>query len=165
MWRRWTIVVIVVAAGFAIFGYRVWLGLEEVASLEPGMIALQLPSGATAYLRRQAYLGKPAEVYLSANGDYCASYDRWHDYKLPEVIQGGSESPVLISYAGNTVIVHSPQQLKKPWLAGPSSFSVAFQQLTPEAYSEYVGVGRSAAGLPSGWIGVEVPFGHNTCAL
>jgi hypothetical protein len=165
MRKRWTFVIIFAATGFAIIGYLVWHGLKEVATLEPGMIALQLPSGATAYLRRQAYFGKPAEIYLSANGDFCAPYDRWHDYKLPEVIQGGSESPVLISYSGNTVIVHSPKQLKRPWLAGPSSFIVAFQQLTPEAYSEYAGAGRSAAGLPSGWMRVEVPFGHNLCAL
>jgi hypothetical protein len=165
MRRRWTFVIIFVAAGFAICGYLVWLGLTEAATLEPGMIALQLPSGATAYLRRQAYFGNPAEVYLSANGDFCAPYDRCHDYKLPEVIQGGSESPVLISYAGDTVIVHSPNQLKRPWFAEPSSFNVAFQQLTPGAYSEYAGAGRSAAGLPSGWVRVEVPFGNNVCAL
>jgi hypothetical protein len=83
---------------------------------------------AIAYLRRQAYSGNPAEVYISANPRFCASYDRWHDYKLPTVIHGASESPVLISYTGNTVIVHSPEPVVQPWLARPSYFSVMFEK-------------------------------------
>ncbi|HEX3469864.1 MAG TPA: hypothetical protein VHT28_01655 [Silvibacterium sp.] len=124
------------------------------------MITLQLPSGATAYVRRQAFFGKPADVYLSASPNFCAPYDRSHDFKLPDVIHGGIESPLLISYQDNTIILHGPKQLLRPH-AAPSSFNVIYEELTPEVYSAYVGSNQ----LPKGWARVEVPFGHNTCAL
>jgi hypothetical protein len=151
--------------GIISFGSLVWHGLNKVAALEPGMMALRLPSGATAYLRRQAYSGKAAEVYISQNGDFCAPYDSSHDYKLPKAIQGGADSPLLVSFEENTLVVHAPNQLQRPTQAGTSSFGVTFQQLTLDAYGAYVGAGKSGVGLPTGWIQVEIPFGHNTCAL
>jgi hypothetical protein len=154
-------IIVVGAGGFA---YWVWRGLNEVAHLEPGMVTLHLPSGATAYVRRQSILGKPAEVYLSASGDFCAPYDRSHDFKMPDVIHGGPESPLLISYQGNTIILHGPTKLQPPRHA-PSSFNVSYEELTPDAYSAYVGSTHQSAKLPEGWMRVEVPFGHNTCAL
>ena len=162
MLRRKVIVIIltVIVVGAGGFAYLVWRGLNEVAHLEPGMITLQLPSGATAYVRRQALFGKPADVYLSASPNFCAPYDRSHDFKLPNVIHGGSESPLLITYQGNTIILHGPKQLLRP-RAAPSSFNVIYEELTPEMYSAYVGSNQ----LPRGWARVEVPFGHNTCAL
>ena len=166
--RVWKLVIILaafVAAGMIGAAYWVLSGLNKVATLEPGMTELRLPSGAIAYLRRQAYFGKPAEVYISANPDFCAPFDRGHDYKLPPMIHGGPESPLLISYTGNTVVVHSPEPLLEPRSARPSSFSVTSEKLTPEAYATYVGVGQNAAELPKSWTRVEVPFGHNTCAL
>lgn len=159
----WASVIVVV--GILSLGYLVWHGLNEVATLEPGMIALRLPSGATAYLRRQAYSGKPAEVYISQNGDFCAPYDSSHDYKLPQAIQGGADSPVFVSFEQNTLVVYAPNQLQRPTQAGTSSVGVAFQQLTLDAYRAYVGAGKSGVGLPKGWIRVDIPFGHNTCAL
>ncbi len=155
----------IVVIGAVSFGYLVRHGLNEVATLEPGMIALRLPSGTTAYLRRQAYSGKPAEVYISQNGDFCAPYDSSHDYKLPQAIQGGADSPVLVSFEKNTLVVHAPNQLQQPTQAGASSITVAFQQLTLDAYRAYVGAGKSGVAIPKGWIRVEIPFGHNTCAL
>jgi hypothetical protein len=155
-------VTVVSAAGFAFF---VWRGLNEVAHLEPGMVTLHLPSGATAYVRRQSLFGKPADVYLSASADFCAPYDRSHDFKLPDVIHGGTESPLLISYQGSTVILHGPKQLQLPGQAPRSSFYVIYEELTPEAYSAYVGLNPQSLKLPEGWVRVEVPFGHNTCAL
>jgi hypothetical protein len=106
--------IISVAVVISAFAYLVWRGLNEAATLQPGVVPLQLPSGATAYLHRQAYSGKPAEVYLSANRDICAPYDRVHDFKLPQVIQGGPESPVLISYTGNVILVPSPEPIQLP---------------------------------------------------
>jgi len=167
MRNRGTIVILLTvmvasAAGFAFF---VWRGLNEVADLEPGMVALHLPSGATAYVRRQSLGGKPAEVYLSASADFCAPYDRSHDFKLPDVIHAGTESPLLISYQGNTIILHGPKQLQLPGQAPPSSFNVIYEKLMPEVYSAYVGSNQQAMKLPDGWMRVEVPFGHNTCTL
>ena len=165
--RRKIIVIIltVIVAAATGFAYLVGRGLNEVANLEPGMITLHLPSGATAYVRRQSFFGKPAEVYLSATGEFCAPYDRSHDFKLPDVIHGGAESPLLISYQGNTIILHGPKQLQPPRLAPPSSFNVMYEELTPEVYAAYVGASRQSLELPKGWVRVEVPFGHNTCAL
>jgi hypothetical protein len=73
----------IIAGGVIVFAYLVIQGLDEVAHLERGMIELRLPSGASAYLRRQAYFGKPAEVYLSANSDFCAPYARNHSSGTP----------------------------------------------------------------------------------
>lgn len=154
------IVLAVMVTGAGGFAYLVSRGLNEVAHLEPGMVTLRLPSGATAYVRRQSYFGKPAEVYLSASPNFCAPYSRSHDLKLPDFIHGGVDSPLLISYQDNTIIVHGPKQFQRP-NAPPSSFNVLYEQLTPDAYSAYVGSNR----LPEGWVRVEVPFGHNTCAL
>jgi hypothetical protein len=72
VWKLVIISVAFVAAGIIGAAYWVWSGLNKVATLEPGMIELRLPSGAIEYLRRQAYFGKPAEVYISANPDFCA---------------------------------------------------------------------------------------------
>ena len=127
------------------------------------MVTLYLPSRATAYVRRQSFFGKPAEVYLSGSGDFCAPYDRSHDFKLPDVIHGGIESPLLISYQGNTIILHGPKQLQRPGQA-PPSFNVIYEELTPEMYSAYLGPNQQSVKLPEGWVRVEVPFGHNTCA-
>ena len=154
------IVLAVMVTGAGGFAYLVSRGLNEVAHLEPGMVTLRLPSGATAYVRRQSYFGKPAEVYLSASPNFCAPYSRSDDFKLPDFIHGGVDSPLLISYQDNTIIVHGPKQFQRP-NAPPSSFNVLYEQLTPDAYSAYVGSNR----LPEGWVRVEVPFGHNTCAL
>ncbi|MGA7886825.1 MAG: hypothetical protein WCA44_13855 [Acidobacteriaceae bacterium] len=97
MRRRGLVIgILVTTVSIAAVCYGLWRAMDAMTSLQPGMVVLHLPSGATAYLRRQAYFGKSAEVYLSSNGDFCAPYDRWHDYKLPPVIQGGPESPVLI---------------------------------------------------------------------
>ncbi len=156
---------LVVVVGIVFLGYQVWHGLNEVATLEPGMIALRLPSGSTTYLRRQAYSGKPAEVYISQNGDFCAPYDSSHDYKLPQAIQGGADSPVLVSLDQNTLVVHAPNQIQRPSQARNRSFGVTFQQLTLDEYKAYVGAGNSGVALPKGWIRVEIPFGNNTCAL
>lgn len=150
-------VILVGAGGFV---YLVQRGLDEVAHLAPGMVALHLPSGATAYVRRQSFYGKPAEVYVSASPDFCAPYDRSQDFKLPDAIHGGSESPLLISYQGNTIILHGPKQLQRPHTP-PNSFNVIYQELSPEAYSAYAQTSR----LPKGWVRVDVPFGHNTCAM
>lgn len=161
--RKRTVIVIVLAfllAGAGAVAYLVSRGLNQVAHLEPGMVTLQLPSGATAYVRRQSFFGKPAEVYLSASPSFCAPYDRSHDFKLPEVIHGGIESPLLLSYRGNAITFHGPKELQRPHYP-PSSFNVIYEELTPEAYSRYVGSNE----LPAGWVRVEVPFGHNTCAL
>ncbi|HEY4010217.1 MAG TPA: hypothetical protein VGM11_08720 [Acidobacteriaceae bacterium] len=158
-------VIISVAIVIVFLGYWVWRRLNDVATLEPGVVPLQLPSGATAYLHRQAYSGKPAEVYISANGDLCAHYDEVHDYKLPRAIHGGAESPLLISYQRNTIILHGPKQLQRPEHAPPNSFNVMYEELTPQAYSAYAGSNLQSAKLPEGWVRVEVPFGHNTCAL
>jgi hypothetical protein len=128
------------------------------------MVELHLPSGATAYVRRQSLFGKPADVYLSASADFCAPYDRSHDFKLPDNIRGGTESPLLVSYQGNTVILHGPKQLQRPHVL-PSSFSVIYEELSPELYSTYVGSSPQPVKLPEGWVRIEVPFGHNTCAL
>jgi hypothetical protein len=159
------ILLTVIVAGGAGFAYLVWRGLNEVTHLEPGMVTLHLPSGGTAYVRRQSLFGKPAAVYLSESADYCAPYDRSHDFKLPDVIQGGTESPLLISYQGNVIILHGPKQLQRPGQAPPSSFNVVYEGLTPERYSAYVGSNQQSLKLPEGWVRVEVPFGHNTCAL
>ena len=158
------ILLTVVVAGAGGFAYFVFRGLTEVAQLELGMVTLHLPSGATAYVRRQALFGKPAEVYLSASADFCAPYDRLHDFKLPDVIQGGTESPLLIPYQDYTIILHGPKQLRRP-RHQPSSFNVIYEELTPEAYSAYVGSNQQSVKLPDGWLRVEVAFGHNTCAL
>jgi hypothetical protein len=163
-WKLLIVFVAFVAAGIIGATYLVWSGLNAVAHLEPGMVELHLSSGAIAYLRRQAYFGKPAEVYFSANPSFCAPYDQWHDYKLPQIIQGGPESPVLISYMDNTVVVHSPEPVIEPRLAPPASFRVAFEKLTPEAYATYAGVGHGTVELPGSWTRVAVSFGNNTCA-
>jgi hypothetical protein len=159
------ILLTVIVAGVGGFAYFVWRGVNEVAHLEPGMVTLHLPSGATAYVRRQSSFGKPAEVYLSASGDFCASYDRSHDFKLPDTIHGGTDSPLFISYRGDTIILHGPNQLQRPGHVPPSPFDVIYEQLTPEEYSAYVGSNRQSVNLPEGWVRIEVPFGHNTCAL
>ena len=160
-----TIFLTVIVAGGAGFAYWVWRGLNGVANLEPGMVALHLPSGGTAYVRRQSLFGKPAEVYLSESADFCAPYDRSHDFRLPDVIHGGTESPLLISYQGNMIILHGPKKLQWPRRNPPGSFNVTYEELTPEAYSAYVGSNQQSLKLPEGWVRVEVPFGHNTCAL
>ena len=129
------------------------------------MVTLHLPSGATAYVRRQSLFGKPAEVYLSGSADFCAPYDRSHDFKLPDIIHGGIESPLLISYQGNTIILHGPKQLQRPGQPPLSSFNVIYEEMTPEVYSAYVGSNKQSLKLPEGWVRVEVPFGNNTCAL
>ena len=159
------ILLTVIVAGAGGFAYFVWRGANEIAHLEPGTVTLHFPSGATAYVRRQSSFGKPAEVYLSASGDFCAPYDRSHDFKLPDVIQGGTESPLLISYRGDTIIFHGPKQLQRPGDVPPSSFNVIYEELTPEVYSAYVGSNQQSVKLPEGWVRVEGPFGHNTCAL
>jgi hypothetical protein len=159
-----TVIVVIVSIG-AGFAYWVWRGLNDVAHLEPGMVTLRLPSGGTAYVRRQSLFGKPAEVYLSESADFCAPYDRSRDFKLPDAIHGGTESPLLISYQGNMIILHGPKQLQRPRQTPPGSFNVIYEELTPEAYSAYVGSNQQSLKLPEGWVRVEVPFGHNTCAL
>ena len=167
MRNRWIITVLatVIVTGGAGVAFWIWRGLNEAANLEPGMVTLHLPSGGTAYVRRQSLYGKPAEVYLSDSAEFCAPYDRSHDFKLPDTIQGGAESPLLISYHGNTIILHGPEHLQRPEQAPPSSFNVVYEELKPEVYSTYVGSKQQTLNLPEGWKRVEVPFGHNTCAL
>jgi len=154
----------VLVAGAGGFTYWVWRGLDDVTHLAPGMVTLRLPSGATAYIRRWSFFGKPAEVYLSASEDFCAPYDRSHDFKLPDVIHGGPESPLLVSYQGNTIILHGPKELQRPRHSPSSSFNVNYEELTSDAYLAYVGSNSQSVKLPDGWTRVEVPFGHNTCA-
>jgi hypothetical protein len=164
--RRIVLVVgLLIFASVILIGLRLIYEINEVTSLQPGMIELHLPSGATAYLRRQAYFSRPAEVYISATGDFCKPFDRWHDYKMSEPIHGASDSPLLISYSGDTIVVHAPKEPQKPWSSGPSSFKVVFEALSPEKYAAYAASGRSGIELPTGWNRVEIPFGHNTCAL
>jgi hypothetical protein len=164
IWKLAIILVAFAAAGFIGVAYWVWSGMNALASLQPGMVALNLPSGVTAYLRRQAYSGKPAVIYISANPSFCAPYDRYRDYKLPLMIRGDPQSPVFISYTDDTIVVHSPEPPIDLSSTQPSSFSVTFEKLTPEAYTNYVGKGRNATELPKSWKRVEVPFQNNTCA-
>ena len=161
--RKRTVIVIVLAfllVGVSIFAFLVWRGLNQVAHMQAGMVTLQLPSGATVYVRRQSFFGKPAEVYFSASPSFCAPYDRSHDFKLPEVVQGGVESPLLLSYQGNAVTFHGPKDFRRPH-DPPRNFNVIYEELTAEAYSAYVESNQ----LPEGWVRIEVPFGHNTRAL
>jgi hypothetical protein len=153
-----------ILAGVALIVFRLVYVINGVASLQPGMVELHLPSGATAYLRRQAYFNKPADVYVSANGDFCKPFDRWHDYKMSELVHGASDSPVLLSYSGDTIVVHATKKPQTPWSAGPASFKVVFEELSPQKYAAYAASNKSGAELPLGWNRVEVPFGHNTCA-
>jgi hypothetical protein len=163
--RRIALVVgLLILAGVAFIGCLVVQGLNEVSTLQPGMIELHLPSGATAYLRRQSVFDKPAEVYISASDVFCKPFDRWHDYKMSAPIHGALNSPLLISYSGDTIVVHAPKKPQTPWFSGVASFKVAFQELSLEEYAAYAS-GKSGIELPVGWNRVEIPFGHNTCAL
>ena len=119
--RRIVLVVgLVIFACVALIGFWLVYALNGVASLQPGMIELHLPSGATAYLRRQAVFNKPADVYISASDDFCKPFDRWHDYKMSEPIHGAPDSPLLISYSGDTIVVHAPKKPQTPWFSGPA---------------------------------------------
>ena len=164
--RRIVLVVgLLIVAGVALIGFWLVHALNAAASLQPGMVELRLPSGVTAYLRRQAYFNKSADVYISASGDFCKPFDRWHDYKISEPIHGAADSPLLISYSGNTIVVHAPKRPQSPFFSGPASFKVVFQGLSSDEYAAYAASGTSSIELPTGWNRVEIPFGHNTCAL
>jgi len=164
--RRTVLVVgLLIVAGLALIGFWLVHALNGVASLEPGMVELRLPSGATAYVRRQAYFNKPADVYISASADFCKPFDLWHDYKMSEPIHGAVDSPLLISYSGDTIVVHAPKKPQTPWFSSPASFKVLFQELSSDEYAAYAASGKSSIELPVGWNRVEIPFGHNTCAL
>jgi hypothetical protein len=164
--RRIIVILLTVIVGVGVgFACLVRRGLNQVAQLEPGMITLHLPAGGNAYVRRQSLSGKPAVVYLSESADYCAPYDPSRDFKLPDVVHGGSESPLLVSYQGSVVILHGPMQLQRPGHGPPSSFNVVYEELKPERYSAYVGSNQQSLKLPEGWARIEIPFGHNTCAL
>ena len=159
--RTGTVIVLgFLLVGVLAFALLVWRGLNRVAHMQPGMVTLQLPSGATVCVRRQSFFGKPAQVYFSASPSFCAPYDRSHDFKLPEAVQGGVESPLLLSYQGNAITFHGPKELQRPH-DPPRSFNVIYEGLTPQAYSAYVESNQ----LPEGWMRIEVPFAHNTCAL
>jgi hypothetical protein len=147
-----------------VIGGMIVHGLNEVASLEPGMIELHFPSGAIAYLRRQAYFGKPSDLYLSASGDFCKPFDSRYDYKLLDPIHGAPDSPLLISYSGDSIVVHAPTKPSSPWLSPPENFKVEFQKITAERYAGYASSKQSDLPLPTGWLRVDVPFGNNTCA-
>jgi hypothetical protein len=140
-------------------------GINGMASWQMGMVELHLPSGTNVYVRRQTSAGAPEDLYLSASADYCAPYNRWHDYKLPAVIHGGPQSPLLVSYSGDTIIVHAPKEPNSPWLSAPKSFKVGFQPLTSSEYSTYIALPQNSNALPEGWQRIEVAFGHNTCSL
>lgn len=159
------VVSLLILASVALIGFWLSYAINGVTSLEPGMIELHLPSGATAYLRRQSYFNKPADVYVSASDDFCKPFDRWHDYKMSDPIHGASDSPLLISYSGDTIVVHAPKKPKTPWLSGPASFKVVFQELSSAEYVAYAAPGNNSIELPEGWKRLEIPFGHNTCAL
>jgi hypothetical protein len=164
--RRIVLVVgLVIFAGVALIGFWLSYALNGMASLQPGMIELHLPSGATAYLRRQAVFNKPADVYISASDDFCKPFDRWHDFKMSEPIHGAPDSPLLISYSGDAIVVHAPKKPQTPWFPGPASFKVVFQRLSSEEYAAYAAIGKSSIELPVGWNRIEIPFGHNTCAF
>jgi hypothetical protein len=164
--RRIVLVVgLVIFAGVALIGFWLFYALNGMASLQPGMIELHLPSGATAYLRRQAVFNKPADVYISASDDFCKPFDRWHDFKMSEPIHGAPDSPLLISYSGDAIVVHAPKKPQTPWFPGPASFKVVFQRLSSEEYAAYAAIGKSSIELPVGWNRIEIPFGHNTCAF
>jgi hypothetical protein len=149
--RRIALVVsLLILASVALIGFWLVSAFNGVASLEPGMIELHLPSGATAYLRRQAYFDKPADVYVSASDDFCKPFDRWHDYKMSEPIHGAPDSPLLISYSGDTIVVHAPKKPQPPRSSGPASFNVAFQELPIEKYVAYAASGKNSIELPEG---------------
>ena len=165
MRRSLWLVPLLLLAGVALFGFWLVHALNGMASLEPGMIELHLPSGATAYVRRQAYFNKPADVYISGNNNFCKPSSRLHDYKLPEPIHGAPSSPLLISYSGDTIIVHSPNKPQSPLFSDSSSFKVTFQELSSKDYEAYAAPYGRGIGLPTGWLRIEIPLGHNTCAL
>ena len=147
------------------FAYEVVRGLKGMATWQVGMSELHLPSGTTVYIRRQTNEGKPEDLYLSASGDYCAPYDRWHDYKLATFSHDQPQPLVWVSYSGDTILVHTSEKPKSPWLFPPKSFKVEFQPLTPSEYSAYAALPEGTSGLPAGWQRVKVDFGHNTCSL
>jgi hypothetical protein len=124
------------------------------------MTSISLPSGATVWLRRQAYAHTPEHLYLSENPSYCAPYDSGRDFKLSPSTTGSVSLPLLISFSGNTVIVHTSGQPGNPWLHRPKTFDVRYERLSP--------LDAAAAKqdrLPVGWQRIEVPWGHNTCSL
>ena len=78
-------------------------------------------------------------------------------------IHGAPNSPLLPSYSGDTINIHSPKKPQAPWLSASASFKVAFEELSPEQYAAFTTPGTLRS-LPTGWKLIDVPFGHNTCA-
>jgi hypothetical protein len=165
MKRVWMVLLAAALVGVGLYAYFLVHGINGLTSLQPGMIQVHLPSGATASIRRQSYFGKPAELYISQSSDFCQPYDSAHDYKLSDPIHGGAESPLLISYSGDTIIVHGPEKPLPPRKSGPGTFKVGFDQITRKQYEAYASSRANKVTLPAGWQRVEVPFDHNTCAL
>jgi hypothetical protein len=164
MRRSVWISIFLVLVGVALFASWLVYAINGVTSLEPGMVEIKLPSGATAYIRRQAYFSKPADVYISASDDFCKPFDRWHDYKMSEPIHGAPDSPLFVSYSGDTIVVHAPKKPKTPWSSESAPFKVAFEELSAQEYAAYAAPGQSGTKPPAGWNRIEIPFGHNTCA-
>ncbi len=157
-------VVIAMAIGAVLLGFYIDRGMEQMGNWEVGMQEIRLPSGATAYLRRQADYPDDGELYLSENSDYCAPYNSWHDYKLPDIIQGAPDSPLFITLSGDTVTIHTPGKLHSPWFSPPRTFKVKFEQISSQTYSAFTDA-HSGDRPSSYWQRVEVPFGQNSCAL
>jgi hypothetical protein len=156
---------IVVACGGLALAYEIYRAVDEMGRWEVGMATIELPSGSKVYLRRQAIYPGAAELYLSESDDYCAPYDRRHDYKLSSPVQGGTDTPLLVSLVGSTIVVHAPEPPATPWFTKAATFSVRFEKISEENYSAYAVAKAAGPRLPGGWQRIEVPFGHNTCAL
>ncbi len=159
-----SVVIVTMAIGAVLFGFYIYRGMEQMGNWEVGMQEIRLPSGATAYLRRQADYPADGELYLSENSDYCAPYDSWHDYKLSNIIHGAPNSPLFISLSGDTVVIHTPGKPHSPWFSPPRTFKVKFEQISSQTYA--ASIDAHPADQPSShWQRVEVPLGQNSCAL
>ena len=149
------IVAAIIAAG-AFFFYAA----SEVATGQMGMSEISLPSGRGLWVRRQSYAHTPEHLYISANDDYCAPYSHSHDWRLPTGITGSPENPLLVSFSGDSLIVHSPGKPTAPWFTGSNGIHIEFAPVSESEYRRYI-----AGTLPAGWKRIEVDWGHNTCSL
>jgi hypothetical protein len=156
------LVLLVTAA--AVAGGFVLYGLHEVASGRMGMTQIVLPSRRIVWVRRQTYAHKPEQLYLSLNDEYCAPYNRWRDYKLPASVTGDAAAPLIFSFTGDSIVVHAPEKPNPPWLFGPKTFRVEYEQLPRSEYATYA-TNSGATLLPVGWHRLIVQYGHNTCSL
>jgi hypothetical protein len=164
-WRLVAVLIAVLALGFMFLGFELVHDLNGMGYWEMGIVELDLPSGAAAYVHRQTYGGGPEELYLSENSDYCAPYNSWRDYKLSQVPYRAPQLPLFISYSGDSIVVHGLEKPNAPRFSAPKSFNVEFQLMAPADYLAYARLPAEGAGLPPGWRRIEVTYGHNTCSL